>query len=51
MVIKMKKGKDYGSVYATNESGLIKSPKGKPVQPGATITKGNDLRTRNSKKI
>ena len=34
------------SPYATNEAGLIKSPKAKPAQPNASRIQGNDLRVR-----
>lgn len=36
--------------YATNEAGKINAPKGKPKQPKADVTKGNDLRVRGGKK-
>ena len=36
--------------YATNESGKIKAPKGKPDQPKSTSVKGDDLRARGGKK-
>ncbi len=40
------KGNEKNNPYATNEAGKIKAPKGKPEQPKATSTKGNDLRVR-----